>query len=70
MCLLFFLRWGLPIDSKEARDLQEAIEDVKDGIRSKRLSAAKSDAQKVRGVLERERGCCSVEFVSVSVLKR
>lgn len=41
-------RWGLPISSKEARELQEAIESVKDGIRSKRLDAAKSDAQKVR----------------------
>ncbi len=35
------LRYGLPIDSKEARDLQEAIEGVKENVRSKRLSEGK-----------------------------
>lgn len=37
------LRYGLPIDSRETRDLQKAIELIKDDITSKRLSAASSD---------------------------
>ena len=32
-------RYGLPIDSRETRDLQKAIELIKDDITSKRLSA-------------------------------
>jgi hypothetical protein len=40
-------RYGLPIDNKAARELQESIEGIKDEIRLKRFSAGKSDALKV-----------------------
>ncbi len=40
-------RWGLPIESDEARDLQEAVEGIKDEIRLKRFAEGKRDAQRV-----------------------
>lgn len=42
------LRYGLPIDSKEARTLQEQVEGIKDEIRTKRISAGRSDVSKVK----------------------
>jgi len=45
------LRYGLPIDSKEARDLQEAIEGIKEKVRSKRLNEGKKDVSRAKTVL-------------------
>ncbi|GAB5029465.1 peptidyl-prolyl cis-trans isomerase [Nannochloropsis oceanica] len=45
------LRYGLPINSKEARDLQEAIEGVKENVRSKRLSEGKKDVSRAKTIL-------------------
>lgn len=45
------LRYGLPIDNKEVRQLQKSIEDIRINIQSKRKSAALDDLKKARGVI-------------------
>ncbi len=45
------LRYGLPIDSKEARELQEAVEGIKDEIRLKRYAEGKKDAGRAKMIL-------------------
>lgn len=45
------LRYGLPINNKEVRQLQKSIEDIKINIQSKRKAAALDDLKKARGVI-------------------
>lgn len=49
------LRYGLPINSKEARELQEAVEGVKENIRGKRLNEGKKDVQRAKSILASKR---------------
>lgn len=49
------LRYGLPIDSKEARELQEAVEGIKDEIRLKRYAEGKKDAQRAKTILNNKK---------------
>jgi hypothetical protein len=46
------LRWALPIDNKDARDLQKSIEDLRINIQSKRKIAANDDLKKIKGYLK------------------
>lgn len=45
------LRYGLPIDNKEVRQLQKSIEDIRSNVASKRKAAALDDLKKARGVI-------------------
>lgn len=45
------LRYGLPINNKEVRQLQKSIESVRINIQSKRKAAALDDLKKARGVI-------------------
>lgn len=45
------LRLGLPIDSKEVRDLQRDLESIKQDVASKRKGQAADGAKKVRSIL-------------------
>mmetsp|Transcript_12868 Transcript_12868/g.27323 ORF Transcript_12868/g.27323 Transcript_12868/m.27323 type:complete len:470 (+) Transcript_12868:181-1590(+) len=45
------LRYGLPINNKEVRQLQKSIEDIRINIQSKRKAAALDDLKKARGVI-------------------
>ncbi|KAL7528610.1 hypothetical protein ACHAWF_002625 [Thalassiosira exigua] len=45
------LRYGLPINNKEVRQLQKSIEDIRINIQSKRKSAALDDLKKARGII-------------------
>jgi hypothetical protein len=44
------LRYALPVDNKEVRELQEAIEDIRSNIKVRRFSSAISDIQRARCV--------------------
>jgi len=50
------LRWALPIDNKDARDLQKSVEDLKINIQSKRKIAASDDLKKIKGYLKSKEG--------------
>jgi len=50
------LRNALPINSKEARELQDAVETLRDEIRLKRYAQGNAAAGKVRREEEREEG--------------
>lgn len=39
------LRYGLPIKDKDTRDLQKAVEEIKDNLRGKRITAASQNVQ-------------------------
>lgn len=43
------LRYGLPINNKEVRQLQKSIEDIRINIQSKRKAAALDDLKKSKG---------------------
>lgn len=45
------LRYGLPINNKEARQLQKSVEDIRINIQSKRKAAALDDLKKAKGVI-------------------
>lgn len=45
------LRYGLPINNKEVRQLQKSIEDIRINIQSKRKAAALDDLKKAKGVI-------------------
>jgi hypothetical protein len=45
------LRYGLPINNKEVRELQKSIEDIRINISSKRKTAALDDLKNARGVI-------------------
>ncbi|KAL9179450.1 hypothetical protein ACHAXT_008740 [Thalassiosira profunda] len=45
------LRYGLPINNKEVRDLQKSIEDIRTNVQSKRKAAALDDLKKARGTI-------------------
>eukprot|EP00584_Thalassiosira_punctigera_P015744 CAMPEP_0172554080 /NCGR_PEP_ID=MMETSP1067-20121228/53109_1 /TAXON_ID=265564 ORGANISM="Thalassiosira punctigera, Strain Tpunct2005C2" /NCGR_SAMPLE_ID=MMETSP1067 /ASSEMBLY_ACC=CAM_ASM_000444 /LENGTH=466 /DNA_ID=CAMNT_0013342389 /DNA_START=166 /DNA_END=1566 /DNA_ORIENTATION=+ len=45
------LRYGLPINNKEVRQLQKSIEDIRINIQSKRKAAALDDLKKARGFI-------------------
>ncbi|KAL7512963.1 hypothetical protein ACHAXN_010068 [Cyclotella atomus] len=45
------LRYGLPIDNKEVRELQKNIESIKQNVSSKRKTAALDDLKKAKGIL-------------------
>lgn len=45
------LRYGLPINNKEVRQLQKSVEDIRINIQSKRKSAALDDLKKARGFI-------------------
>ncbi|KAJ1433672.1 hypothetical protein B484DRAFT_9900, partial [Ochromonadaceae sp. CCMP2298] len=45
------LRYGLPIDNKEIRDVQGSVESVKINIKTRRIPFAKLDAQNARRIL-------------------
>jgi len=45
------LRYGLPINNKEVRQLQKSIEDIRINIQSKRKAAALDDLKKARGTI-------------------
>lgn len=45
------LRYGLPINNKEVRQLQKSIEDIRINIQSKRKAAALDDLKKARGII-------------------
>lgn len=45
------LRYGLPIDNKEVRQLQKSIEDIRTNVQSKRKAAALDDLKKAKGVI-------------------
>lgn len=47
------LRYGLPINNKEVRQLQKSIEDIRQNVQSKRKSAALDDLKKVRGYINK-----------------
>ena len=50
------LRWALPIDNRDARDLQKSVEDLKINIQSKRKIAASDDLKKIKGCLKSKEG--------------
>lgn len=45
------LRFGLPIDNKEARDIQLAVENVKNNIKARRIGFAKGDVGNAKKIL-------------------
>jgi peptidylprolyl isomerase len=45
------LRYGLPIDNKDARDLQASIENVKNNIKARRINFAKGDVNNAKDIL-------------------
>jgi len=47
------LRYGLPINNKEVRQLQKSIEDIRQNVASKRKSAAIDDLKKAKGVINK-----------------
>jgi len=49
------LRYGLPIESKEIRDIQGSIESIKSNLRTRRLSFAQGDANSVKSKLTQNR---------------
>ena len=48
------LRYGLPINNKEVRDLQKSIEDIRINISSKRKTAALDDLKNARGIINKK----------------
>jgi peptidylprolyl isomerase len=49
------LRWGLPLEDKVTRDLQESIENIQDEIRMKRYSNGKSECNKAKMLISQKR---------------
>eukprot|EP01082_Thalassiosira_pseudonana_P006497 g5818.t1 g5818 contig20:227119-228635(-) len=48
------LRYGLPIDNKEVRELQKSIESIRINISSKRKSSALDDLKKTKSIINKE----------------
>jgi len=48
------LRYGLPINNKEVRQLQKSIEDIRINVTSKRKAAALDDLKKARGIINKQ----------------